>query len=278
MSVRCFYVDESYDAERFCLSAISIRHSHWRDCFRRVQQHRRLLKEDHGIFIRKEIHAHEFVGGRGRVADRVVGKHSRSRIFHGLLRLVAELPDVWVFNVCLERKGRRDPELDAWDRLLNRIERTMLRMEQQEIPLRKELIANLPGTITQPEDALQLRLLDYAPRALIFADEGRQVEITRVYRKMTVFNPIPSRFGAWKEGTRRNLPLERIIEDPVFKASHHSFFIQLADSVSFALLKRETAPTPNIRKYGIDGFFDECLSGVCFKKASLDDRLGIVRK
>lgn len=242
------------------------------------KQHRRLLKEDHGLFVRKEIHAHEFVGGRGRISENVIGKHTRSRIFHGLLRLVAELPDVRLFNVCLETKGRRDPQLDAWDRLLNRIERTMLAAEQREFPLRKKLISNLGESVTKPGDGLQTRLLDYAPRALIFADEGRQIEITRVYRKMTVFNPIPSQFGAWKEGSRRNLPLERIIEDPVFKQSHHSFFIQLADCVSFALLKRESPPTPNIQKYGIHQFFDQCLSGVCFKAASPRDPNGIVRK
>src|ERR1035441_7803545 len=61
MSVRCFYIDESYDQQKFCLSAIAIRHDQWRDCFNRVQQHRRLLKQDHGVFIRKEIHAHELV-------------------------------------------------------------------------------------------------------------------------------------------------------------------------------------------------------------------------
>jgi len=278
MSVRCFYVDESYDQQKFCLSAISIRHNQWRDCFNRVQQHRRLLKQDHGVFIRKEIHAHELVGGRGQIADKIINKHTRSRIFHGLLKLVAELPGVMVFNICLEVKGRRDPQLDAWDRLLNRIERTMLAAEQRELPLRKELISKLPPNTTAPGDALQSRLLNYTPRAMIFADQGREIEITRVYRKMTVFNPIPSQFGGWSEGATKNLPLQRIIEDPVFKPSHHSFFIQLADCVSFALLKREQPPTPNIAKYSINEFFDQCLKGVCFKHASPSDPLGVVRK
>jgi hypothetical protein len=278
MSVRCFYVDESYDQHKFCLSAIGIRHDQWRECFSRVHQHRRLLKQDHGIYIRKEIHAHELVGGRGQIADRIINKHTRSRIFHGLLRLVAEMPSVMVFNICLDIKGRRDPQLDAWDRLLNRIERTMLAFEQRELPKRKEILASLPPNTTTPGDALQTRLLAYAPRAMIFADEGRETEITRVYRKMTVFNPVPSQFGTWADGTTKNLPLQRIIEDPVFKQSHHSFFIQLADCVSFALLKRELPPTPNIAKYGINEFFDQCLKGVCFKDASPSDPLGVVRK
>lgn len=154
----------------------------------------------------------------------------------------------------------------------------MLAAEKRELPLRKQLLADLPHNTTTPGDMLQSRLLNYAPRAMVFADQGRETEITRVYRKMTVFNPVPSQFGTWSEGATKNLPLQRIIEDPVFKASHHSFFIQLADCVSFALLKKEVPPTPNIAKYGVEKFFEQCLAGVCFKKASPKDPLGIVRK
>ncbi len=55
-----------------------------------------------------------------------IGKHARSLIFRDLLALVAELPEVTVFNVCLEVRGRKDPQLDAWNRLLNRIDRTLV--------------------------------------------------------------------------------------------------------------------------------------------------------
>ena len=279
MSVRFFYVDESYDADRFCLSAVGILHREWHTCFKLVQEHRRLLKRDHGIFIRKEIHARELVSGRGKIADAMIGKHARSRIFHGLLRLVATLPDVRVLNVCLECKGRKDPQLDAWDRLLNRIERTMRNIEQTEIPYRKRMVSRLSSdTREEDQKAIEARLLKFAPRSSIIADESREQEITKVFRKMTVFNPIPSQFGGWSGGKAKNIPLERIIEDPVFKPSHQSFFVQLADCVAFALLKRETPPSALVSKYGINVFFDECLPGVCFKPASPKDSLGIVRR
>jgi hypothetical protein len=133
---------------------------------------------------------------------------------------------------------------------------------------------------TDASDAISRRLLLYHPRAMIFADEGRARELTKVFRKMTVFNPIPSQFGMWPSpgSTSKSIPLQRIIEDPVFKKSHHSFFIQLADCAAFSLLKQETPPTPNIKKYGINKFFDQCLAKICFKEASPKDRLGIVRK
>ena len=72
--------------------------------------------------------------------------------------------------------------------------------------------------------------------------------------------------------------MERVIEDPVFKKSHQSYFVQLADCVAFALLKREVPPTENIKKYGIQKMFDRCLAGVCYRKASYADPLGLIRK
>ena len=63
----------------------------------------------------------------------------------------------------------------------------------------------------------------------------------------------------------------------MFKPSDCSYFIQLADCVAFALLKREVPPTPVISKYGIDQMFDSTLTGICFRPAAPRDPFGIVR-
>lgn len=281
MGVRYFYVDESYDRQKFCLTALSIRHSDWRECFERVHQFRKELKAKHGLYIRKEIHASDFVSGRGQVADRVIGKHERAIIFHALLGLVASLPRVWLFNVCLDSPGRRDVELDAWERLLNRIERTTRAMDEREQDIRAKLIATLSEKLGAPlSKDLKVRLISYTPRAMILADEGREREITTIFRKMNVYNPIPSKYGGWgpEKARSKNIPLQRIVEDPVFKNSKASFFIQLVDCCAWALLKRETLPTSNVSKYGFDKAFDSHLKGICYTPASPHDPLGIVRK
>lgn len=279
MTVRIFYVDESFDADKFCLSAIGIRHTEWRECFSIVRAHRNQLKQDFGLFLRKEIHAHELVSGRGRISDRIISKHERSRIFFGLLRLVAQLPQVMIINVCLDVRGRRNPQMDAWDRLVNRIERTMLEFERRELPIRRELISRIPDAYGETQrHQLEVRLNAYRPRALVFADEGREPEITKALRKMSVFNPVPSRFGQWAAGQHaQNIPVQRIVEDPVFKKSHQSFFIQLADCVAFSLLKREVLPTALVKKYEIGKMFDQTVAGVCYQAASPRDPSGIVR-
>jgi len=279
MPVRYFYVDESHDKDKYCLSAIAIRHSDWKECFDKVREHRVNLKNDHGVYLSKEIHARDLVAGKGKISPNVIGKWQRSRIYFGLLQLVASLPQVWVFNVCLDTANYADPEMTAWDRLLNRIERTMLEQENVELPLRRKLASSALFSMSSEEhEKIAERLNIYRARATVIADEGRELEITKALRKMHVHNYIPSQFGGWPGGKlAKNITTDRIIEDPVFKPSERSYFIQLADCVAFALLKREVWPTPKIKRYGIDKMFDQTIASVCFIKASPRDSLGIVR-
>jgi Protein of unknown function (DUF3800) len=279
VSAYLFYVDESYDSQFFCLSAICICHRFWDQCFNEVKSLRVTLKSSHGIYLRKEIHATDFVSGRGAVGTRTITKWERSRIYFELLQLVARLPQVFIVNVCLQRSSHPDPQMVAWDRLLNRVERTMRAFEEREMPRRRYLSSVVnPHLSSLDANDVERRLLAYQPRAIIFADKCRESEITQARRRMGVFNPVPSQFRRWGSGaSAKNIPLQRIIEDPVFKDSTRSYFLQLADCVAFALLKRETPPTPLVRKYGINRMFDRALAGVCFRAASARDPLGVVR-
>jgi hypothetical protein len=230
--------------------------------------------------MRKEIHARDLVKGKGHIAPTIISRHQRCRMFEGLLKLVASLPNVMLFNVCLDIKDHSDVQLDAWDRLLNRIERTLLELENKEVLFRKKIVAEIDGKISSNlQKAATDRINAYKPRAIIIADEGNERSITKTFRKMNVFNPVPSQLGMWSGGQRaKNIPLERMIEDPFFRRSDQSYFIQLADCVAYALLKREAPPTPNAKKYGLDKMFEQHLGSVCFKPASPKDSLGIVRK
>jgi hypothetical protein len=280
MGVRYFYIDESWDDDKFVLTAISFRHVDWHDCLKRAQQHRIRLRDDFGMFRSKEIHARDLVGGRGNIAKKIIGKRDRSVIFRGIMELIATMPNIMLFNVCLPQHGKKETESKAWDRMINRIERTTLEYENIEIVARKNLLAELPFAFPAESQArIEERLLRDRPRAMIFADQGSEIEITRICRKMAVFNPVPSKFGIWSEGAlSRNIRVQRIVEDPTFRNSQRSLLIQLADCAAFALLKREVNPTPNIEKYGIYKLFDQYLAGVCYKPACPSDPCGIVRK
>ncbi len=273
-----YYVDESYDSSKFCLTALGLKAGTWRAAFDAVKQYRSALKDSDGVFLRTEIHARHFTKGHGRVGSKIVSKWRRSRIFYELLEVTAALPDAHMFNVCLDCAGRSDPQLDAWDRLLNRLNQMAEKRNRQENARRRTLLGDIQSTTKSTTYAeLERRLIPYAANVLIMADQGHEKEIARLRRKLSVFNMIPSKYGSWGTAPTKNIPLSNLVEDALFRNSAHSYFIQLADCLAFALLKRETPLTPHVRKYGLHKAFDAHLPGICVRQASSTDPLGVVR-
>jgi hypothetical protein len=234
------YVDDSRDEQLCAFSALALSADHWRNAFASVRQFRRNLKNQCGIPIHTEFHAWKFVSGRGRLGASIVPKGQRCQIFKDALSMVAALPGVHLFNAVFPA---RDEER-AFERLLNRIHRTMEAWDS---------------------------------RAILICDQGKETVYTRLTRRMGVYNPIPSSYGTWRDtGMRmRNIPIDRILEDPFFKRSDQSYFIQLVDFCAYALLRRER-PIPSKTRYGLDQAF-ALLSPIYVREASRYDRDGIIR-
>lgn len=234
------YMDDSGDEQACVFSALCIPAQEWRTCFEQVRQFRRNLKQQYGIYVYTELHAWKFVSGRGSISTRTVTKYERSQVFLDALRLVAGLPGARLFNACFLHKQE---EL-AFERLLNRIERTL-----------------------KSWDSL----------AILISDEGKQAAYTRLARRMQRYNPIPSSYGVWLDTGQnyKNIPLTRIIEDPFFKDSSQSYFIQLVDFCAYSLLRRER-PVASKSRYGLDKAFD-LLKPVLVTEATRKDPDGIIR-
>jgi len=113
--------------------------------------------------------------------------------------------------------------------------------------------------------------------AILVCDEGKDAIYTRLRRKMGVYNPIPSKQGYWEDtGVKtKNIPIDRIIEDPFFKRSDQSYFIQLVDFCAYSLLRRES-PLASKSKYGLDKAFS-ILDPALVKEACSYDPEGIIR-
>src|SRR5690349_7944867 len=94
------YMDDSRDEQLCVFSALVIPVSQWREIFARVREFRRALRKSDGLYIYEELHACEFVAGRGRPSpnDRPIFKGRRCQIFKETLAFVASLPNVWLFN------------------------------------------------------------------------------------------------------------------------------------------------------------------------------------
>jgi hypothetical protein len=229
-------MDDSYEHPYQLYSAVAVPAHRWREYFERVKAWRRALNQSDGILITKEFHATEFVGGRGRLGPNVVGKYRRSRIFLEAMELLNGMEDLRIFNVCRTSK----PEW-ALERLITRIHKTMETWDSY---------------------------------ATLIIDEGKEAETTRLLRKMGVYNPVHV-YVAHGQTELKNLPVQRILEDPVFKPSDRSYFVQLADFVAYALLRREKQLASKNR-YGYHQMFDK-LTDVVAREASRTDPMGVIR-
>lgn len=223
----------------FVLSALRLTSEQWREAFDKTKDFRRSLKGRYGLYVKKELHATDLVAGRGDYGPKPIGKFERSQIFRKVLQFVITLPEAEILNVCITVPGCPvDPYLRAFERMLNR---------------------------------LQANLEDNGTQGLVILDEGKEEMIRRVARQMTVFNWIPSKFGGWANGkARRHIATSRVIEDPFFKSSESSHFLQFADAIAFSLLKREVLPTPLVAKYGINQMFHILRPRLCLKVSPID--------
>jgi hypothetical protein len=112
---------------------------------------------------------------------------------------------------------------------------------------------------------------------ILFCDEGKEAPYKKLIRRMGVFNPIPSQFGVWSDTGEagKNIPIDRVVEDPVFKDSAESFFIQAVDFVAYALLRRERPAGPTLRYHASDAF--NVLMPILVTQATKRDPEGILR-
>jgi len=234
------YIDDSRDEQLCVFSALALPIDQWHEAFRLVREFRRELRRAYGIYVYKELHAWKFVSGRGRPSDRVVTKGQRAAIFRQALEVMAGLPGARLFNAVFPRK--QDKKAFEWT--LNRINRA---------------------------------LKAWGSYAILVCDKGKEIAYTRLVRRMYIYNPIPSQYGMWPDTGQswKNIPLDRIVEDPFFKDSAQSYFVQLVDFSAYALLRRER-PIPSKTRYGLDTAFN-ILRPILVREARRSDPEGIIR-
>ena len=92
-------------------------------------------------------------------------------------------------------------------------------------------------------------------------------------RQVRRYNPVPNQ-PAHGPGYR-NLPVTGVIEDPSFRDSEHSYFIQAADMCAY-LLYQQLEPNAYIRKKSGQNYFHR-LDPILCKVASPGDPHGVVR-
>jgi len=257
-----YYVDESMDSSAFVISAFAVPFLRnvegtwtivWEDHFANVRDWRRRALARDQLPVRKELKASKLASGRGRYK---LGKHQYTRaeaagVYLRLLDDLGFLQDLSIITVV----GSPASNLYGHSRL----------------------------------EALVLALLqrmrtacDKANRSgLVFFDQGHG-EYRKLYRKARVYLPTGSALGGWAGGQMsKNLPLDNFAKDANIKESEHSFFIQLADLISYAAFLKIKSERGNLTPWqaalNLGGLYDVIPLRVLNTKASGKDPRGIVR-
>lgn len=197
--VYLIYIDESYDETHYAYSAIIVPVEKWNEIFQKLLVWRQGLHKTHGIDVNGELHATEFVGGRGQpITNR--DKNYRANLFNSFLLEIENLPHIRIINGITTNK-------------LNH-------------PILFEYLVTRINNFLKKNNAL----------GILICDEGDESKLISMVRRLKKDNKI---WSCCSFGERRSCPLDRIIEDPLFKTSKSSYFIQLADTVAFSLLRNE---------------------------------------
>jgi hypothetical protein len=250
------YVDESGDpgiqgspSRYYVLSGVVIHELRWVDYLNQIIDFRRRMQRTFGLRMREEISSSEMMTKPGSLVR--IPRNDRLTIIRAFTLELASLPDMNIINVVVDKQGKQhnyDVFAMAWKALLQRFENTISNK-------------NFPGP-SNPDE-----------RGMVFPDNTDNKKLTQLLRQMRRYNPVPQqkRFGIGY----RNLLIHLVIEDPNFRDSRHSYFIQAADLAAF-LLYQSLSPSAYMKKKGGHNYFSR-LDPILCKVASQSDTQGIVR-
>jgi hypothetical protein len=211
------YMDESGDAGvsgsptlTYTVGAILVHETHWVGLFNDLIGFRRYLRSAFGLRMRAEIKANQLVHGSGPWADLTVGDNTRKRIYRAFMRFQGKSGGLLTYAVVINKRnlGSADDVRDrAWRYAFQRIERTMAARNE---------------------------------RVMLIPDAGQYRWIRKLAREMRRFSMAGSML---RTGALERPMMNVLIDDPVERESHESYFIQLADLNAYAAY-RNAVPDP----------------------------------
>lgn len=250
------FVDESGDTglvnsptRYFALAGMVVHELRWRTYLDQLIAYRQRMRNQFGLKLREEIHATKLISRPGSLVR--IKRNDRLTILRAFADELASMPDINIINVLVDKQGKPtnyDAFGSAWQALIQRFENTMSHR-------------NFPGPANPDE------------RGMIFPDNTDDKKLVALLRRMRQYNPVPNQphFG----GGYRNLTLSTIVEDPSFRDSEFSYFIQAADVAAY-LLFQHMAPNAYMRRKGGRAYFGR-LDPVLCKVAATHDPEGRVR-
>lgn len=192
-----------YSSELFVLTSLYMHYQTWKDNYSKVHDFRKQLKKDYNLPVSIEFHAKYFVTDKNPFRELNLSHEKKKEILKLFFELISIL-DAQIINVVINKKNIKSQQYDILD--------TALKYNVQRI-----------------ENDLSQK--DPANKFLIITDEGRVGKMVKTTRKIQKINFIPSKYST---ASYRN-DIQKLIEDPLPKRSNESYFIQVADTVSYVV-------------------------------------------
>ena len=248
------YVDESGDVglqnsptNYFVLSAIVVHELRWKETLQNLVHFRRMLRDTKGLKLSDEIHCTEMINKPGDLKR--IKRNDRLDIIKKCIDWLNSQSEINIFSVIVSKQNKNDDIFElAWNALTMRFENTIRHN-------------NFSGP-KNPDD-----------RGIILSDNTEGEKLRMLIRKMRHFNVIPNRKEIYGDGNR-NLKLEYVIEDPIFRDSKNSFLHQMNDVLAYCVRQRYESNAYMKKKGGAN--FYKRLDNVTVKKVTNKNEYGIV--
>ena len=252
--MRIYYIAEADGQTCYIRSALGVDAERWGDLWNRVEKWLYAIGGPrdipcNGTFQAKGIPTQLIDPGLVYNNERGFTTYQASKLFRNGLRIIENADNrrggIDVINVCLHKADVKDYERVSLNRLLNRINTSVLSNGR------------------------------YAH--LIFDQLGRE-NVSHAYEGLRKRNPVPSRYEVWEDGApTKDIPIVRIIGGPSFRSVQDDCLLSMANLIAHALLLQEevlspTAVAPALHR--VFGILDRTLN----RKASRSDPQGIVRR
>ena len=249
--MRLYYCVEALGRRHHVRTALGVDERVWNRLHRRVREWRRQLEQRCGIPAGAELRPGDLPAAAMTAAHSCLcACHGQPSSWQGAeiaaqgLRVIedfaVETGGVQVINVCLDMEETPAYRNVSLDRLYNRVNATAAR--------------------------------DGAYALAIFGQEPDEV-VVGAYERLRSYNPVPVSVGACGDGWQtRNLPIDRIIGEPVFRNPASDCLLQVAGLVAQALLWREEPAA------GADSGAFTILDRALNRRAAKNDPQGVVRR
>ena len=250
------YADESGDSGSapggtpfFAISGIIVHESNWNEIFQRFLDLRRNLSMRYQVPQRIPFHATNIINGHKEYHHSQFGLTEQQRFdfYRDILEFLAQLPEIRILNIFI-RKDHITKPVDifewGWQLFIQRFHNFIDR----------------GGHIGRTDEF-----------GLLFTDRTHDDHLRRLMRRMRAFNYVPSQYPG---SSARRVLVTRILDDPIPRASQHSYFVQMADLVAFALVRRDYQ-RKKLGNFKFETYFD-ILNPILLTQATQHDPQGIV--